>query len=346
MYSGSFFSSLPAPTGVPTSPPSHPLSPPKSQAHHGSLLLIGVKTDKKLKVDFVDIEFASQDSTDSRCNTSPLEVFSLFSQQTLKYSTPNLNHCSASTSTSTSSASLSLTHSCLLKLIDNVTLPFQTPYFNTPIMDDRSISDEVEYDSACYCIIQPHFSQSDWTPPVIPALWGRMQRSRSCPTIQARVPQHLSNTNSLNSANNPLHSSGNGSDSESDDKKLSLTGGLLAGAADLGAGVIAYKKHKVHKDETETYKILLGDPNRLHWVPYSGKFSLASFGAQPIEGGHKANSTRIYVIQAFHKGAVHCGKVSGGWDSGYIPYNSCEKAVTEYKVLCLASNIFFNVRCL
>jgi len=34
-------------------------------ARRGSPLLIGVKTDKKLKVDFVDVEFAGQDNTDS-----------------------------------------------------------------------------------------------------------------------------------------------------------------------------------------------------------------------------------------------------------------------------------------
>lgn len=35
-------------------------------ARRGSPLLIGVKTDKKLKVDFVDVEFAGQDNTESR----------------------------------------------------------------------------------------------------------------------------------------------------------------------------------------------------------------------------------------------------------------------------------------
>lgn len=35
-------------------------------ARRGSPLLIGVKTDKKLKVDFVDVEFAGQDSNDTR----------------------------------------------------------------------------------------------------------------------------------------------------------------------------------------------------------------------------------------------------------------------------------------
>ncbi|KAG6901987.1 glutamine--fructose-6-phosphate transaminase (isomerizing) [Termitomyces sp. Mi166 len=38
-------------------------------ARRGSPLLIGVKTDKKLKVDFVDVEFAGQDSNDTRMDS-------------------------------------------------------------------------------------------------------------------------------------------------------------------------------------------------------------------------------------------------------------------------------------
>lgn len=38
-------------------------------ARRGSPLLIGVKTDKKLKVDFVDVEFAGQDNTESRVDS-------------------------------------------------------------------------------------------------------------------------------------------------------------------------------------------------------------------------------------------------------------------------------------
>lgn len=43
-------------------------------ARRGSPLLVGVKTDKKLKVDFVDVEFAGQDSNDKRtdaCKSYP-----------------------------------------------------------------------------------------------------------------------------------------------------------------------------------------------------------------------------------------------------------------------------------
>lgn len=44
-------------------------------ARRGSPLLIGVKTDKKLKVDFVDVEFAGQDNSDSRVDTREFPVY-------------------------------------------------------------------------------------------------------------------------------------------------------------------------------------------------------------------------------------------------------------------------------
>jgi glucosamine--fructose-6-phosphate aminotransferase (isomerizing) len=42
-------------------------------ARRGSPLLIGVKTEKKLKVDFVDVEFAGQETTDQKIG-SPREL--------------------------------------------------------------------------------------------------------------------------------------------------------------------------------------------------------------------------------------------------------------------------------
>lgn len=36
-------------------------------------------------------------------------------------------------------------------------------------------NDEVSYEGSFYKIIQPHRSQGDWTPPVTPALWGKVQ---------------------------------------------------------------------------------------------------------------------------------------------------------------------------
>jgi glutamine---fructose-6-phosphate transaminase (isomerizing) len=51
-------------------------------ARHGSPLLVGVNTDKKLKVDFVDVEFAGQETdqmiTDSREFVNALKRVSVF----------------------------------------------------------------------------------------------------------------------------------------------------------------------------------------------------------------------------------------------------------------------------
>ncbi|KAJ2914440.1 hypothetical protein MD484_g5965, partial [Candolleomyces efflorescens] len=46
-------------------------------ARRGSPLLIGVKTDKKLKVDFVDVEFAGQDNTESRVEAPPSNLLAV-----------------------------------------------------------------------------------------------------------------------------------------------------------------------------------------------------------------------------------------------------------------------------
>ncbi|RXW21217.1 hypothetical protein EST38_g4631 [Candolleomyces aberdarensis] len=46
-------------------------------ARRGSPLLIGVKTDKKLKVDFVDVEFAGQDSTETRVEPPPSSLLAV-----------------------------------------------------------------------------------------------------------------------------------------------------------------------------------------------------------------------------------------------------------------------------
>jgi hypothetical protein len=64
----------------------------------------------------------------------------------------------------------------------------------------------------------------------------------------------------------------------------------------------------------EDYEVLVGDINRLRWVPLSGKFHLSNLGYRPVEGGHESDGTRIYVAKAPHKGAVHPGKVGDGWD--------------------------------
>ena len=46
-------------------------------ARRGSPLLIGVKTDKKLKVDFVDVEFAGQDSDNREARMETRKFYSL-----------------------------------------------------------------------------------------------------------------------------------------------------------------------------------------------------------------------------------------------------------------------------
>lgn len=72
----------------------------------------------------------------------------------------------------------------------------------------------------------------------------------------------------------------------------------------------------------EDFEVLVGDINRLRWVPLSGKFHLKNLGYRPIEGGHESNGTPTYVAKAPHKGAVHPGKVGDDWDGTSTSWNS------------------------
>jgi len=128
--------------------------------------------------------------------------------------------------------------------------------------------DEVAYEGARYRIIQPHRSQGDWTPPVTPALWGRMQEgghshqpSQHGGHQYQQQQQHLGGHQQQNpppSYQQGQHghgkvkpSKGDGDSSGSEDengskkpwKKAALIGGgVLGGGALLGAGAAAAGK--------------------------------------------------------------------------------------------------------
>lgn len=113
-------------------------------------------------------------------------------------------------------------------------------------------------------------------------------------------------------------------------------GGLMVGKAcsvfKKGA-VIGYKKEEIHLDK---YEILVGNPQAVRWVNLSGQFSLAALnGLRPVEGGREPGGATLYIAQAPYHGAVHPGKACEEFGDGcFIPYDSTEKKVKEYAVLC------------
>jgi len=113
-------------------------------------------------------------------------------------------------------------------------------------------------------------------------------------------------------------------------------GGLMIGKAcsvfKKGA-VIGYKKEEIHLDK---YEILVGNPHAVRWVNLSGQFNLESLGGlRPVEGGREPGGAPQYIAQAPYHGAVHPGKACEEFGNGcFIPYDSTEKKVAEYAVLC------------
>ncbi|KAF8899503.1 carbohydrate-binding module family 12 protein [Gymnopilus junonius] len=300
-----------------------------------------------------------------------------------------------------------------------------------------SYGDIVEYEGHHYKIVQPHTSQSDWTPAATPALWGRLsdedhntggdnkyqsgyqqQQPYQPPQQQPQYGQQGQSQEDQK----PDH----WYETEEGKKKLEIGGGLLGGAALLAGGLLAYKKHEEHKEHSradgwarenwlqeasarteayrrngteepclwvftqgkhipkgailvgkekswnlyicrafydgglqlgkasdafkkggvlgykddeihvEEFEVLIGDMNRLKWVPVTGRINVASLGYRPVTAGQENDGTPLYIVEAPYKDAVHPGKTSEKLDGAYIPYDGKEKHVREYRVLCYA----------
>ncbi|PPQ70209.1 hypothetical protein CVT26_014466 [Gymnopilus dilepis] len=302
--------------------------------------------------------------------------------------------------------------------------------------------DIVRYEGHRYKIVQPHTSQSDWTPPATPALWGRLsdedhngegdnkyqpsyqQQQSYQPPQQQQPPQYGQQQQFGEDQKSEQEQHWYQKDDTK--KAMEIGGGILGGAALLAGGMLAYKKHEEHKDQdradgwargnwiqeakarTEQYhrngtdepclwvftqgkqipkgailvgrekswnlyicrafydgglqlgkasdafkkggvlgykneeihvdefEVLIGDMNRLKWVPVSGRINVASLGYRPVEAGRENDGTPLYIVEAPHKDAVHPGKTSEKLDGAYIPYDGKEKHVREYRVLCYA----------
>ncbi|KAG2146418.1 carbohydrate-binding module family 12 protein [Suillus bovinus] len=100
----------------------------------------------------------------------------------------------------------------------------------------------------------------------------------------------------------------------------------------VGKACSVFKKGGV----VDKYEILVGNPQAVRWVNVSGQFNLAALGGlRPVEGGREPGGAPQYIAQAPYHGAVHPGKACESFGDGcFIPYDSTEKKVKEYAVLC------------
>ncbi|KAI0044997.1 carbohydrate-binding module family 12 protein [Auriscalpium vulgare] len=143
-------------------------------------------------------------------------------------------------------------------------------------------NDVVEYEGHEYKIIQPHTSQSDWTPPLTPALWGLVPHDAWESGEGRRQPEQQQQQQSgdgyqqqqggdqgyHNSNVKPPPDYNNHPDQQVDvpheeqkknwwdlDEKrkheLEIGGGLAAGLAVLGAGYAAYHHHEKKSEEEQ-----------------------------------------------------------------------------------------------
>jgi len=222
--------------------------------------------------------------------------------------------------------------------------------------------DVVSYDGVNYKIIQPHRSQGDWTPPVTPALWGRMQggsgnnhggQQQHNNNNNNQQQQHQNNNNNNNNNNqaplsqnqqgsndNDNQDSGNkedGSGSEDEDgnkkwykdgkKVAGIAGGILGGAALLGGGIAAYKHHQKKKDAEESAALAESGP--VQWQRVSGR----SFPPNAISGGRE-NSGTLYIIRGTHNGSTTPGKGGSHLKTGaVIGYGNKEIDLNGFEVL-------------
>ncbi|KAF9241652.1 carbohydrate-binding module family 12 protein [Melanogaster broomeanus] len=156
--------------------------------------------------------------------------------------------------------------------------------------EEYNYGDVVEFEDVDYKIIQPHRSQGDWTPPVTPALWGRVQRGRE------HHPHHQSSGQWGEDCKPSRHSPGheqqqqhqhqqqqqhhrrepdetsystpavqptteeankhwyNLNDEQKKEADGTIGGVALAGVAAAGAGYYAYKQHGKNEEEKKTHE--------------------------------------------------------------------------------------------
>jgi len=218
----------------------------------------------------------------------------------------------------------------------------------------------VEYEGHQYKIIQPHQSQSDWTPPVCPALWGRCpeahQHDQGPPPQKewshetpAYQPQGGFSAPHPNQQVEIPHEERKKNWYDIDDgrkKELELGGGLLAGAAALGAGYFAYKHHEKGEEEKKATVWALqnwlhdaqmrtdrynsgGSSQPLNWILNHGK----AIPPNAIEGGNDKGHT-LYIARAFQEGGIQPGKASDWFKKGaVIGYKRDEIQLETYEIL-------------
>ncbi|KAJ7668411.1 carbohydrate-binding module family 12 protein [Mycena polygramma] len=225
-----------------------------------------------------------------------------------------------------------------------------------------ALGSEVEYEGHRYKIIQAHTSQSDWTPPITPALWGRLDDHDRTGESNHHQQQQHHHGESEKHHNVPQPQGPPAGDSvnvhheerqkhwydldENRKKELEIGGGLLAGAALLAGGYAAFKGHEkneeekkaqtwalqnwVHEAEARTAQYCqYGARSPATWILNHGK----NIPQEAIVVG-KEHSWTLYICRAFYNGGIQLGKASDAFQKGaVIGYKDEEIHLGTYEIL-------------
>ncbi|KAF9005097.1 carbohydrate-binding module family 12 protein [Cyathus striatus] len=219
----------------------------------------------------------------------------------------------------------------------------------------------VEYNGHRYKIIQPHTSQSDWTPSATPALWGRMQdadhgyeqqqQQAHQPQFQPQSQQPYQQTPPQYTPPEKIQQAPEKADKPEDKKhrfddddktKLKIGAGLAAGAALLAGGLFAYKEHDKHKNDEQIMQDWLGDAQYRtqqyrQFGPTGPTIWVLNRGKNIPEGAivaGKENTWTLYIARACHKGSIQVGKASDVFQKGaVIGYGHDEIHLDTYEIL-------------
>jgi len=225
-----------------------------------------------------------------------------------------------------------------------------------------NLGDVVEYEGHSYKIIQPHRSQSDWTPPIVPALWGRLtdgdhhhkeqhhqqQQQYQQPQPQQQ-PQQQYNPPAYGQPAQVSHEEKQKPWYDLDDhrkQQLEVGGGLAAGAALLAGGYFAFKAHEKNDEEKKAHTWALQNwvqdakerTQRYHaqgpsgpatWIFNEGKH----IPPQSIVVGREKSWT-LYICRAYQDGGIQIGKASDVFKLGaVIGYKNEEVHLGAYEIL-------------
>lgn len=217
--------------------------------------------------------------------------------------------------------------------------------------------DVVEYEGHRYKIVQPHRSQSDWTPPCTPALWGRLSDQDhnyggDCKPQQSyheqQQGQYDHQSQNQQQSDSPSHSEEKKHwyDDEKKKHEAEIGGGIALGAAALAGGLFAYKKHEENKEQGKA-----DDWAHQNWIQEArarkehyqrnGSREPATWvltHKQVIPQGAilvgREKDWNLYICRAHIKGGLLLGKASEAFQNGgVLGHDDKEVFVEEYEVL-------------